>query len=458
MRPKFSTIILAAGKGTRMKTSLAKVAHPVAGQPMIQRVVRAAKDSGAQEVRVVIGVGSNMVRQLVEPLGALCFVQENPRGTADAVRSAEPDTLSGDVVILNGDHPLIEPKDIESAVKRFGDSQAAVAVLTCKLSEPESYGRIVRTVQGRVAAIVEAKDATPEVLKIQEINTGIYIARGEILNRFLPQIASQNAQKEFYLTDLVELTVAAGLTVEGIQVEEQMATGVNSQIDLAHASKVAYQRKARVLMNDGVILIDPDSTYIEDAVQVGAGSVIYPGVFLRGRTILGEYCVVEPGCMVVDARLANHVHLKSGCYVTESEISANAVIGPYAHLRPQTQVGEDCRVGNFVEMKKVKFGKGAKAGHLTYLGDAEIGENTNIGCGTITCNYAVDKKKYVTKIGKDVFVGSDTQFVAPVEVGDGAMIGSGSTITKDVPAKALAVTRAHQVIKENYTPKSKKES
>ncbi len=439
-----------------MRSSLAKVVHPVAGVPMIRRVIQAAKASGSQEVRIVIGAGADLIRQLAEPLGAICYVQDPPRGTADAVRVSEPESLVGDVLILNGDHPLLEGKDLKDAVEKFSSSNSALAVLTCELDEPGQYGRIVRS-KGRVCAIVEAKDATPETLKVREVNTGIYIVKSDVLKRFLPEISSQNAQSEFYLTDLVELTVTAGLGVEGIQVPARVAMGVNSQQDLAKATKQAFARKAERLLDEGVILLDPEATYVEDDVQVGAGSVLYPNVFLRGQTRIGDFSVIEPGTMITDSTIGDQVHVRTGCYISESRVSNNVIMGPYAHLRPQTEIGEDCRIGNFVEMKKVKFAKGAKANHLTYLGDAEVGENTNIGCGTITCNYATDKKKYVTKIGKDVFVGSDTQFIAPITIGDGAVIGSGSTITKDVPAGALAVTRSPQIVRENYTPKAKKE-
>jgi bifunctional UDP-N-acetylglucosamine pyrophosphorylase/glucosamine-1-phosphate N-acetyltransferase len=218
---------------------------------------------------------------------------------------------------------------------------------------------------------------------------------------------------------------------------------------------LAYKRKAERLLESGVMMVQPDQVFIEDSVAVGPGTILYPGVFLRGNTKIGGMCVIEPGCMITDAQIADNVHMKAGCYVDGAKVSSNVVMGPYAHLRPETEIGEDCKVGNFVEMKKVKFGKGAKASHLTYLGDAEIGEGTNIGCGTITCNYAADHKKYKTTIGKNVFVGSDTQFVAPVTIGDNSVIGSGSTITKDVPAGALAVARGRQTNLENYKPKKR---
>jgi bifunctional UDP-N-acetylglucosamine pyrophosphorylase/glucosamine-1-phosphate N-acetyltransferase len=445
----FSAIIMAAGKGTRMNSPLAKVLHPVAGRAMIERVILAAKKAEASEVRVVIGVGGEIVRERVEPLGAICHKQERQLGTADAVRSAQVDSLKGEVIILNGDHPLIEAEDIQRFRQEFRELKAQIAVVTCELSDPASFGRVVRN-QGSVRAIVEAKDASHETLKIKEINTGIYILKADVLQTLLPQVKSHNAQGEYYLTDIVALAVEQGLTVAGIKSEARVAMGVNTQAELARATLMAFQRKAQRLMESGVMMIQPDSVFVEDGVSVGPGSMLYPQVFLKGKTKVGGACVIEAGCTLNDSEIADHVHIKSGCYVDGARVASNVTMGPYAHLRPGTDIGEDCKVGNFVEMKKVKFGKGAKASHLTYLGDAEVGENTNIGCGTITCNYAADHKKYETKIGRDCFIGSDTQFVAPVTVGDGAVVGSGSTITKDVPAKALAVARGKQVNIENY--------
>lgn len=444
---------MAAGKGTRMKTPLPKVVHPVAGRPMIERVLRAVQGAGAGEVRVVVGFGESLVRAIVEPMGAICFKQESQLGTADAVRAAQPETIAGEgeVMILNGDHPLLEAEDLKRVRQQFRDAKAALAVVTCEVAEPGGLGRVVRQ-GGKLRAIVEAKDAGPDVLKLREINTGIYMIKANVLRDLLPKISNKNAQGEFYLTDLVSLAVEKNLNIEGILAPIHVGMGVNNQAELAEATGLAFTRKAARLMENGVMMMQPSSVFVEDTVEVGAAAVLYPNVFLRGKTKIGAFSVVETGCVLTDAAIGDNVHIKAGCYVDQAIVAKGTQMGPYAHLRPGTDIGEDCKVGNFVEMKKVKFAKGAKASHLTYLGDAEIGENTNIGCGTITCNYAADHKKYVTKIGKNVFVGSDTQFVAPISIGDNAVIGSGSTITKDVPANALAVARGRQVIRENYVP------
>lgn len=450
---RLTSIILAAGKGTRMKSPLPKVLHPVAGRPMIERVITAVKKAGADEIRLVVGHGQNLVKQVVEPLGVQCFIQSEQLGTAHAVIAAQPEGLEGAVLILNGDHPLIQAEDIHSFVKVFKEEKCDLAVITAKLKSPEQMGRIIRQ-NGNLMAIVEAKDASVETLKINEVNTGIYLIKAAVLNEFLPHIHNYNANKEFYITDLVSICIENRKKVHGILSNERIASGVNSQKELARATRQLYKQKAVRLMDEGVIMIDPKTCYIEDYVEVGVGSVIYPNVFLRGKTKIGSYCVVESNSFLSDATIGDSVQIKAGSYIEKSLLENKVSVGPYARIRPETHLLEESHIGNFVELKKVVFGKRSKAGHLTYLGDAEIGDDVNIGCGTITCNYAVDKKKYRTKIGHRVFVGSDSQFVAPVVIGDDAVIGSGSTITKDVPAKALAVARAKQIVKENYSPKS----
>lgn len=448
-----TVIALAAGKGTRMKSPLPKVLHPVAGQPMIAKVIQASKEAGASEVRVIVGHGQNLVRQVVEPMGVSCYVQDEQLGTAHAVRCAKPENIDGIVVIMNGDHPLIEGSDIKNFVRIFKDEKCDLAVVTAELKNPAEFGRIVRH-KGDLAAIVEAKDASAETLKIREINTGIYVVRGNVLADYLPKISNNNSKKEFYITDLISLCIADKLNVQAIKSTPKVAVGVNNQVELARATKLLFKRKALRLMEEGVLMIDPKTTYIEESVTIGAGTVIYPNVFLRGKTKVGQFSVIESNSFVSESIIGDSVQIRGGSYLEKAEVHNKASVGPYARLRPETVIGEEAHVGNFVEMKKVNFGKKSKAGHLTYLGDAEIGEDVNIGCGTITCNYAIDKKKYKTKIGNRVFVGSDTQFVAPIEIGDDAIIGSGSTLTKSVPAKALAVARGKQIIKENYAVKS----
>lgn len=452
-----TVILMAAGKGTRMKSPLPKVLHPVAGRPMIERSIRAVQEAGATDIRLVVGHGQNLVRQVVGPLGVTCFEQKEQLGTGHAVRCAQPENLEGDILIMNGDHPLIQADDLKGFLEEFRESKLDLAVVSAVVKRPAEMGRIVRS-GGQFMAIVEARDASMETLKIREINTGIYLVKADVLTDLLPQIDNKNSKGEYYLTDLVSLAIDGQMKVGAIRGSARVAHGVNTQAELALATRHVFRRKAKQLMDDGVVMIDPSSAFIEDAVKIGPGSVVYPNVFIRGGTRIGSFCVLEPNVFISDSEIADSTQIRGGTYLEQVKIGMKCSVGPYARLRPGTVIHEEAHVGNFVEMKKTDFGKRSKAGHLTYLGDAEIGEDVNIGCGTITCNYAVDKGKYKTKIGNGVFVGSDTQFVAPVTVGDKAVIGSGSTITKDVPAKALAVARGKQFVKENYVHDAPAES
>lgn len=452
---KTTAIILAGGQGTRMKSPLPKVLHPVAGQPMIARIIAQCFKAEIEEIRIVVGHGQNLVKNVIEPLGVATFVQEKQLGTADAVKSAQVDSIEGDVVILNGDHPLVTAEDIKNFLSDFRERKLDLAVVSVELDQPKDFGRIIR--QGnQLKAIVEAKDASGETLKIKEVNTGIYVVKAAVLKKFLPQISNKNSKGEFYLTDLISISLEQKCAVDALVTKNKnVSHGVNNQVELAEASKYVYQQKCQQLMNDGVILLDPNSTYIEEAVVVGAGSVIYPNVFIRGKSAIGPFCVIEPNAFISEAILQDGVQIKAGTYIEQAVIKSQAKLGPYARIRPDTTIGEQAQIGNFVELKKVNFGAKSKAGHLTYLGDAEIGEEVNIGCGTITCNYAADRKKYKTVIKDRVFVGSDSQLVAPVEIGADAIIASGTTVTRNVPEGALAIARSKQENKEGYAKKFK---
>ncbi|MGZ3724324.1 MAG: bifunctional UDP-N-acetylglucosamine diphosphorylase/glucosamine-1-phosphate N-acetyltransferase GlmU [Pseudobdellovibrio sp.] len=455
---EFTAIILAGGQGTRMKSPLPKVLHPVAGQPMISRVVQNCREANINEIRVVVGHGSSLVRSVLEPMNVAVYQQDQQLGTANAVLSAQLDSLNSDVIMMNGDHPLITSDDLKNFISDFKEQQLDLAVISVTLDNAGDFGRIVRK-NDKLVSIVEAKDASADTLKIREVNTGIYVAKADVLKKYIPQIQNNNIKKEYYLTDLIDLAIKNNLKVQALLSNNtDVAHGVNNQIELAEATKKVFLRKAHQLMDSGVILIDPHSTYIEEGVIVGAGSVIYPNVFLRGQTALGAFVVVESNAFVSDSIIGDSVHIKAGSYLEQVIIKNKASVGPYARLRPDTVIEEEAHVGNFVEMKKVKFGKKSKAGHLTYLGDAEIGEEVNIGCGTITCNYAANKQKYKTVIGDRVFVGSDSQLVAPVTVESDSIIASGTTVTKNVPAGALAIGRAKQENKEGYAKKFQKKS
>lgn len=457
-----TAIILAGGQGTRMKSPLPKVLHPVAGKPMIVRALESCNQAGIKNIRIVLGHGQNLVNSVLEPiqlsLNAKTYIQAQQLGTADAVKAADLSTVEGDVLIMNGDHPLIKTDDIKNFFKLFQEQKLDLAVFSVHMIEKNDFGRVVRNGL-KLQAIIETKDAPADVLKITEVNTGIYLAKAEVLQKLIPQIKNKNSKNEFYLTDIIGLASDQSLKVGAILMENKdIAHGVNSQIELAAATAKVFLSNTEKLMNSGVIFIDPKSTYVEDTVLIAAGCVIYPGVFLRGKTAIGAFSVLESNCFISDSVIGDGVQVKAGSYIEKTIIHAQASVGPYARLRPETTIGEGAHVGNFVEMKKVNFGAKSKAGHLTYLGDADIGEDVNIGCGTITCNYAADKKKYKTIIKDRVFVGSDTQFIAPVTVECDAIIASGTTVTQNVPAGALALSRTPQVNKEGYAKKFRKDS
>ena len=445
-----TAIVLAAGLGVRMKSNKPKVLHAAAGRPLIDHVVTNLMASGVETVRLVVGHGSDEVKKYFNGRsGVEFFLQKNQLGTADAVKSAQVNSLTGIVVIGNGDHPLIKAEDYKDALIAFEENRCDLMVVSSVVRDPTSFGRIVRE-SGKFARIIEEKEATESEKKIHEINSGLYVVKSDVLKKFLPLIENKNKKKEYYLTDLVALALNADLKVIAHRAKARVSRGVNNQMELAMATRSLFMRKNKELMENGVTIIDPGNTYIEAQVAVGAGTTIYPGCFIQGSTVIGNDCVIESHCQIQNSRIGNDVEIRWGSLVDQSEIQKGARVGPYARVRPESLVGENAHVGNFVELKKARLAEGVKANHLTYLGDVEIGENTNVGCGTITCNYAVDKKKYKTHIGKNVFIGSDTQLIAPVSVGDNAVIGSGSTITKDVPANALAVARGRQFIKENY--------
>ncbi|MBC7741689.1 MAG: bifunctional UDP-N-acetylglucosamine diphosphorylase/glucosamine-1-phosphate N-acetyltransferase GlmU [Bdellovibrionaceae bacterium] len=456
---KSTAIILAGGQGTRMKSALPKVLHPVAGRPMIVRIVDSCRKADVTDIRIVVGHGQNLVKTVLEPLAIQTYVQKEQLGTADAVKAADLNSLEGTVLIMNGDHPLISAQDIKNFMSDFREQKLDLAVVTVELKNPAEFGRAVRNSNKQLVSIVEAKDASADTLKIKEVATGIYIAKAEVLQKLIPKIKNENSKKEYYLPDLIELAFTSNLKVQAILSENaDVSHGVNTQAELARATKKVFIRHAEKLMEAGVILIDPATTYVEDSVLVGQGSVLYPNVFLRGKSAIGAFTVIESNCMLSDSIIGDSVQVKAGSYIDQVIIKNNASVGPYARLRPETIIGESAHVGNFVEMKKVQFGNKSKAGHLTYLGDAEIGEDVNIGCGTITCNYAADKKKYKTIIGDRVFVGSDSQFIAPVTVESDSIIASGTTVTKTVPSGSLALSRSPQVNKEGYAKRLMKKS
>jgi len=451
-----AAVILAAGQGTRMKSELPKVLHPVAGRPMLGHVVQSAKAAGASPVVAVVGHGAERVKEQFEP-GSLQFaLQAEQLGTGHALMCAEADLkdFAGDLLLLCGDVPLLRAETLQALLAHHREQQSAVTILTARLDDPTGYGRIIRGPSG-VERIVEEKDAKAVEKDVREINTGIYLFRAPEVFSLLQQLDNTNAQGEYYLTDVVALARQAGQRVDALAVEDvREATGINDRRQLAFASAVMRERINDQHMLAGVTLVDPAVTYVDVDVKIGADTLLHPGVHLRGTTRIGRGCVLEPGVVVTDCHIGDGSHLKAGSVLAESEVGEECAIGPMAHLRPGTVLAGQNKLGNFVETKKAQIGLKSQASHLTYIGDATLGKNVNVGCGTITCNYD-GVNKHQTTIEDDVFVGSDTQFVAPVHIGRGSLIGAGSTITKDVPADALALSRSEQKIVKGWAARNR---
>ncbi len=449
-------IILAAGKGTRMKSAMVKVLHPLAGVPLLSYSLDLARGFRPQKLVVVTGFQGDAVRrQFGSP--DLTFVdQKEQLGTGHAVKTAVQilTGFQGTVLILCGDVPLLSRDTVQQLLQAHQGGKAAVTVLTTILENPGSYGRIFRREDGQLLKIVEEKDLKAGEEITREINTGIYCVESEFLFSALLSLTDRNAQREYYLTDIAALANARGKKVGGYVAENPSEVmGINTRADLAKAAQYLRQKINERHLLDGVTLIDPGATYIDREVVIGRDTVIYPNCFLLGRTTLGEGCVVEPGCKIQDTFVGKAVIIKASSVMTESILEDRVEVGPFAHLRPQTTLREKSKVGNFVEVKNSVLGKGTKANHLSYIGDTTIGEKVNVGAGTITCNYD-GRKKHLTIIEDEVFIGSNTALVAPIKIGRSALIGAGSTITKEVPPETLAVTRAKQLhYKKRSQPK-----
>lgn len=448
-----AALILAAGKGTRMKSGLVKVLHELAGMPMLGWPLSAARQAGAGRIVVVAGHQADLVQQsFSSDAGIALALQEEQLGTGHAVSCAmgQLDGLSGSVLILCGDTPLLTSDTLRRLTEAHAAASVAVTVLTARFARPFGYGRIVRDADGRVRRIVEQKDAAPTELAIDEVNSGIYCMDLAFLRAHIGRLGSENAQKEYYLTDLVGIAVAEHAGCAAVMVDDsEEIMGVNDRVQLAYAARLLRQRINRQVMLSGVTLVDPEQTYIDAGVQIGPDTTIWPGSVLRGQTVIGAGCTLESNVQITDCTLADQVTIKAGSILSDAVVGEKAAVGPMAHLRPGSVLGAQVKIGNFVETKKIVMGAGSKASHLTYLGDAEIGSNVNIGCGTITCNYD-GKNKHKTVIGDRVFVGSDVQLVAPVRVGAGALIAAGTTVTADVPPDSLAISRTPQVNKEGW--------
>ncbi len=450
-------VLLAAGKGTRMKSARPKVLHPACGLPLIEHVLRAADPLNPGTTVVVLGHEADMVKAGLSGRQALSLVVQEPQlGTGHALLQAEAPLAGrrGTVIVLSGDVPLLRADTLQRLAGTHAGSGAAATVLTATVDDPAGYGRIVRE-NGEISRIVEHRDATQAEREIREINSSIYAFALEPLFDALRTIGSENAQGEFYLPDLVRIYRRRGLGVGTVMLDDPTEIlGVNSRRDLSVVSAHLRDRKNGALMDAGVTIVDPATTWVEPDVTIGADTVLHPGVYLQGCTRIGARCELQSNVRIVDGTLADDVFVNSFSVINESHVGAGARIGPFAHLRPQSDVGEHAHVGNFVELKKTSLGRGSKANHLAYLGDAAIGEGVNVGAGTITCNYdGVTKNQTVIEDG--AFIGSDSQLIAPVRVGKGAYVAAGSSITMDVPADALAIARGTQVNKEGWVARRK---
>lgn len=438
-----------------MKSKLAKVLHPLAGVPMLFYVLDLVRRLEIQRSFLIVGHRAEQVTDAVSSWGVTCLLQDPPLGTGHAVLQSKKalEDFSGSVLILSGDAPLLRPETVQRLFEVHREERATMTLLTTRLVNPQEYGRVVRKKNGAIARVVEERDATPAERAVQEVNTGVYIIEAPFLFEALGEIQPNNQQKEYYLTDLIGIAARRGERLAGAAADPEEVIGVNSRADLAAAERLLQKRITARWMAEGVTIIDPVQVRIDASVEIGRDTVLHPGVALEGNTRVGEGCVLHP-CRIENSRLGDQVVIKDYTVIEESEIESGASIGPFAHLRPGAVIRKGAKVGNFVELKKSELGEGSKINHLSYLGDAVVGKKVNIGAGTITCNYD-GEKKYKTIIDDEVFIGSDTQLVAPVHVGARAFIAAGSTITKDIPPESLAISRTRQENKEGWAGRRK---
>jgi len=443
-------VLLAAGQGTRMKSNMPKVLHKVCGKEMVNHVIDSLREAGIEDVNVIIGKGSEKVKEHTESRNVSYSLQEKQLGTGHAVKCAS-DLLkgkTGTVAIFTGDAPLITSNTIEKLIAFHESNNFKGTILTSIVQNPHGYGRIVRQYNGEVKKIIEHKDCSPEELNINEINAGMYCFDIDSLLNSLDKLSNDNAQGEYYLTDIIEILKQNNEKVGAIPVDFEETMGVNSRIQLADVEKVMRRRINLKHMENGVTFIDADNTYIGCDVKIGNDTIIYPGNVLEGKTVIKENCILYPNSRIKDSIIERDVTIQSSV-ILESSIGKNTTVGPFAYVRPDSTIGDFVRVGDFVEIKKSSIGNNTKISHLTYIGDAEVGEKCNFGCGTVVVNYD-GHKKYKTIIGDNVFIGCNANLVSPVKINDNSYIAAGSTITDEVPKDALAIARARQVNKEGW--------
>lgn len=455
---KVAAIVLAAGKGTRMKSDLSKVMHPLVGQPMIAFPLQIARNSGVERIVVVVGHQAAAVQSYCNSFSdTQCVLQAEQNGTGHAVGCTREvlQSFSGTVLILCGDTPLLTSETIQKLLLHHKNQKSVLTVLTARVPDPFGYGRIVRDLSGNLQRIVEQKDANESEKAIFEINSGIYCMESEFLFSNIDSISSNNAQGELYLTDLVSIAIQKQLNCSALCSDNaDEIIGVNDRAQLAAAAAILRTRINKEIMLSGVSLIDPAQTYIDAGVFIGTDTTIHPNCHISGKTVIGSSCTIENSVSIHDCSIGSQCHIKASSVLENSQLFDHVAVGPMAHLRPGSVLHNGVKIGNFVETKKIIMAEGSKASHLTYLGDAEIGRDVNIGCGTITCNYdGVNKHK--TVIGDDVFIGSDVQLVAPVTIGRNSLVAAGTTVTTDVPPDSLAISRVPQTNKEGWRLKQK---
>jgi bifunctional UDP-N-acetylglucosamine pyrophosphorylase/glucosamine-1-phosphate N-acetyltransferase len=459
MAPKdLAIVILAAGKGTRLKSSLAKVLHRAGGRALVEQVLRACAPLGAKKTVVVVGHQAEQVMAVVEPTGAKTVLQQPQHGTGHAVQVARRAVGNSKVVVvLPGDAPLIRTETLRAMVAAHRNGNAAATILTAVVADPSGYGRVVRKSETQVGAIVEESQLTDEQREINEINSSIYCFTLEKLWPALALVKPNNKHREVYLTDAIAILASKGETVLAqVAPDPREALGCNTRADLAEVDRIFREWKRNALMSDGVSIQLPETVLIDPEVIAGEDTVIEPAVHLLGKTKIGARCVIRTGSVLTDAVLGDDVIVEPHCVIGNSRLDEHVTVGPFARLRNDNHLKAGAHIGNFVELKKTTVGEGTKAGHLTYLGDAKIGAKSNIGAGTITCNYD-GFHKHPTTIGNRVFIGSDAALVAPVRVGDGAYVAAGSTITDNVPAEALGIARGRQVNKPGWAAKQRRQ-
>jgi bifunctional UDP-N-acetylglucosamine pyrophosphorylase/glucosamine-1-phosphate N-acetyltransferase len=449
-------VVLAAGQGTRMKSNLYKVLHKVCGKPMVRHVVDQLSTLNLDELVVVIGHGADKVKEEFKGYNIQYTLQAEQLGTAHAVQQAS-DILKnkdGVTLVVCGDTPLITSQTLDNLLYHHEQTEAKVSVLTAKADDPTGYGRVIRNASGLVERIVEHKDASTEEKEVNEINTGIFCFDNLSLFEALQHVQNNNVQGEYYLPDVLGIIKKQGDNVAAYQTESfDESIGINDRVALSKAEKLMRNRINQMHMKNGVTIIDPDNTYISAESIIGQDTILYPGTMLLGETVLGESCIVGPHTEVKESTIQNNTVIRQSV-VHNSTIGNSVNIGPFAHIRPQSELCNDVKIGNFVEVKKSRIDNGSKASHLSYIGDAEVGENVNLGCGSITVNYD-GENKHLTKIEDGVFVGCNSNLIAPVHIKKYSYIAAGSTVTNDVPENTLAIARARQVNKENYVEKLK---